>query len=322
MEGKSTFVAQNGYGFEEWLFQTDFVKDGYQYGYLQQFSKKMPGHKFDVCLFTIDGDKRRMIVGQILDLEWVSDEDACKILASDSGNEWLNRMEQDCKEINIEFDRSNNTGNSVINVRFKPGNLQRFEPRMIDFPKWNKQWARYIPYRGDLSEGLYESLVTPRESPGFGSEYRSEIKIERNTLESSCFIDPLHKKIHNKIKDYLDTKYGVNYSLEKDRVDVYAEYNGLAYLFEVKTKSEMMECLREALGQILEYYWTKYRDKPCQLVIVGGDSDSENVKAHEYLKHLNESILKISIHYVPFRKNSTGEIELGDGLEKLFAKQL
>ena len=66
IEGK-TFVSQNGFGFDEWLFDPGADWNGWQYGFLQPVHKghsQRAGSTISVVLFTVPGggrDQRQVI---------------------------------------------------------------------------------------------------------------------------------------------------------------------------------------------------------------------------------------------------------------------
>ena len=88
---------------------------------------------------------------------------------------------------------------------------------------------------------------------------------------------PTHNIIQNKLKSYLeDTGYYTEVLLEVDNVDIKAvTLNGEWHYFELKT-SAPRQCIREALGQILEYAHYPFDNRAKKLYIVGCYELSEN----------------------------------------------
>ena len=128
-------------------------------------------------------------------------------------------------------------------------------------------------------------------------------------------IDPLHKKIQNAVANLLKTQYS-NIQLEsgtdesaKQRVDIkgFSKSEKEWHFFEVKTVSAK-RCIREALGQILEYAHYPNLDLAKKLFIVGPEPPDEKDKA--YIKLLRD---KYSLP-IWFRRYSIAENKLYDGV--------
>ena len=62
---------------------------------------------------------------------------------------------------------------------------------------------------------------------------------------------------------------------EADWVDLRATVAGRQYLFEIKAASTAKRCIREALGQLVEYTHYPDRDRNSPLVVVGDAKLSE-----------------------------------------------
>jgi hypothetical protein len=78
------------------------------------------------------------------------------------------------------------------------------------------------------------------------------------------------------------------------RIDLVLKRGGAFWFYEIKTSSSPRECIREAIGQLLEYSNWRNPKLVTRLIVVGEhplDSD-----ASEYLKQLRESY-SLPIHY-------------------------
>lgn len=106
---------------------------------------------------------------------------------------------------------------------------------------------------------------------------------------------PTHNIIQNKLKSYSeDTGYYTEVLLESDNVDIKAvTLSGEWHYFELKT-SAPRQCIREALGQILEYAHYPFDNRAKKLYIVGCYELSENE-----VKYMNllRAIYNIPIWY-------------------------
>ena len=106
---------------------------------------------------------------------------------------------------------------------------------------------------------------------------------------------PSHNIIQNKLKAYLeDTGFYKKVFIEDDNVDIKTvTFEGEWHYFELKT-STPRQCIREALGQILEYAHYPFDNRAKKLYIVGCYALSENE-----IKYMNllRSIYKLPIWY-------------------------
>ena len=113
-------------------------------------------------------------------------------------------------------------------------------------------------------------------------------------------INDLHNQLALKLYDDLVTSYGAEnvgteISIGNRRIDVVVKNNSIYDLFEIKTYETEEKCIREALGQILEYAYYDNSDPIGKLVIVGPAPLSK--EAEMYLKKLRETY-NINIHYM------------------------
>lgn len=113
-------------------------------------------------------------------------------------------------------------------------------------------------------------------------------------------INDLHNQLALKLYDDLVTSYGAEnvgteISIGNRRIDVVVKNNLIYDLFEIKTYETEEKCIREALGQILEYAYYDNSDPIGKLVIVGPAPLSK--EAEMYLKKLRETY-NINIHYM------------------------
>ena len=110
--------------------------------------------------------------------------------------------------------------------------------------------------------------------------------------------EPVHNIVQNSIKNILEESNMYSHVLlESDHVDIKAlTTKGLWHFFEIKT-SKTKKCLREALGQILEYAHFKPTVKTEKLFIVGLYKMSDTEK--QYIRLLR-NLYNIPIWYIWF----------------------
>lgn len=112
---------------------------------------------------------------------------------------------------------------------------------------------------------------------------------EYNSTEKAINIDIRHTLLQQKLIEELTLKYGEeNISYENPingkKVDVVVRENGEYIFFEIKTGSSAKACIREAIGQLLEYAFWGGRERASKLVV--GSEYKLNSEGEEYLNLL------------------------------------
>jgi len=125
---------------------------------------------------------------------------------------------------------------------------------------------------------------------------RQQIKLtlsrEYTSVERETNIDIRHSVMQLKLKELLEKKYGsknvsIENSLGKNRVDAVVKHKTGLDFYEVKIASNLRSCIRQALGQIIEYAYWPGKMKANNLIIVGEYPLNENGK--RYLEFLNSN---------------------------------
>jgi hypothetical protein len=108
---------------------------------------------------------------------------------------------------------------------------------------------------------------------------------------------------HNEMQERLRERLALVHGAEKvpmevragsGRIDLVVRHPDGMWFYEVKTYGTARQCVREAIGQLLEYALWRGGDAPSRLVVVGPVALDE--QTHHYLDRLNESF-PIPIHY-------------------------
>ncbi len=112
-------------------------------------------------------------------------------------------------------------------------------------------------------------------------------------------IDIRHSEIQNLLYDKLIKEYGEeNVAMEhhylSKKIDIVVKNGEECYFYEVKT-GNAKECIRQAIGQILEYAYWPGQENAAKLFIVGEKDIDENSK--KYLHYLN-SRFNLPIEYL------------------------
>jgi hypothetical protein len=312
-EGKSkaskSYEKEKGFGHEEWLLDdSKIMPDGYHYGFLEPLNVKSNLHHgkvYDIHIFTISPEKHRVYLGCLKNAIGVSVEESKKVYNHYKMNGWLDEMRQDI--IYAGGIVSDLKPSMMFNVKFK---FEEAELHYSNQPllKPESVWHRYnlMEKKGDLEF----------EKNKDGSVKMLDTSIFDRVLKGGKIqIDPLHKKIQNAVANLLKNQY-TDLQLEtstndsgKERVDIkgFSKSEKAWHFFEIKTVSAK-RCIREAIGQILEYAHYPNEDRANKLFIVGPESADEQDKL--YIQHLRK---KYNIP-VWFRWYSFTENKLYDGI--------
>lgn len=311
-KGKSTasntHEGRFGYGHEEWLLDLGKVlEDGYHYGFLEPVRKHQEtyfGTSFHVRLYTYDkNSKKRYWIGEIRRMEVLSRQQAEEVEKIYKAKGWLNEMKSQLKEVtqhSVQFSKS--SGVDRFNVRFKPEEVEIYESyREFTPDDSDVKGPRYI----FLTDHSLPKEIFPDHPFQFHPQQPSpSLPTNKRTYERP----PGHierKYDHNKISQALYKRLVEKYG--KDRVAaehltpfgtkidmVVSLKNGKCILYEIKTFNSLKRCIREAIGQLLEYAFYPDQQIAEKLVIV---SDRKEDKATmEYLLHLRK-LTGLEIYY-------------------------
>lgn len=91
----------------------------------------------------------------------------------------------------------------------------------------------------------------------------------RHTQESVKTIEALHQKMQVAIVDILSKEGYTDIICEAEHVDIRAKMKGIPHFFEVKTYDSAKSCIREAIGQILEYNHYPKNNRAAEMYIIG-----------------------------------------------------
>ena len=131
-----------------------------------------------------------------------------------------------------------------------------------------------------------------------GREVTGGRLINASTKERILDIYLRHAEIQRRLKDAL-TKDGFErvvceVPIGMRSVDLVAFKDGALWMFEIKTGATVRSCLREALGQLLEYALWPGATKPARLVVVG--TPPLEGDAIPYIEKLNKAF-PVSVAY-------------------------
>lgn len=308
-EDKGSHEARFGYGHEEWLFDTSKLIDGYCHGFLEPIRKRINAYKdksYDVTFFTIDGrTKARYWVGRIKELEVIGPEKAEEIRQEYLGRGWLLAMENQVKHYQAmkpglePLGWSNYQGLDFFNVRFRPEALTvenmyaRLSPdnpvvylNRYSFNSLKDEYA--AGSSDDTSSFSFKGTGKPLDPDDDGELLTRTYMREPVAVE----ITFLHKKISNGLVRKLRSIYGggnvdpnCDAGFMGREVDIIADQEGEIVFYEIKTYNSLMQSIRVAIGQIMEYaLWSRHVRAAKWVIVTQPHVDIESTKA--YFDHL------------------------------------
>ncbi len=288
-----SYVAQHHFGHEEWLFNFGWLLKGYdprdpnsyRYAFLQPIGKyldKYQGETFSVLLYTVNPDKKSLIVARIQNLYVPDNQESEWTLKQTKKNGWLRAMQQELASLGIDnspFD--NPTPSSVINVRFRPQDVKFFDPRPIvaDHHKITST-HRYHPLDWDDRFPPVASRPQPIKPPitpdDADDPTRSEAQRARSAMDGVTY-DPRHTQLQNRLYRALRAQYGsATLRYEAGFVDLVLKRDGQMTFIEIKMELTVKRCLRLALGQLLEYTHYPNVTNADRLLVVGDISPTSD----------------------------------------------
>ena len=302
-ETGESYVAENGFGHEEWLFNFSWIladeeftgSQYYRYGFFFFFGKYYnlyKGNSFSVLLYTKGPQGRNFLVAKINNL-YVPEEDELKwALDQMIANGWLNSMKRELQSLGADSSSLRNPDpQELMNVRFAPDDVTFYEPRpMVSLDHKISKSARYHPFNWD--DSIEDFLSTQPEVTIPSSEIdddptRSEESRNRAAVESITY-EPNHVRMQNAIYHELCTQYGkAKIGYEKEFVDLTIRDDQTKVYIEIKTSLTAKRCIREAVGQLLEYSNYPGNTTADELWIVGDAKPTDDDK--RYLDFLRKT---------------------------------
>lgn len=314
-KSKNSHEFNYGYGHEEWLFDLAKTYKGYHYAFLEPVRKQhqaYEGNIFDVVLYTINGEtKQRYFIGEIDNVEVLTEEQAEQVYSHYEERGWLDEMEQQIINKNINPDGfSNWKGLSLFNIRFRVSDVKLAESLDIsipsDSPINNLNRYSFAHYKEEYAltdetqTDTYNFNAAKDSEPAISGEVKKR-KYERQpkTVE----IEDLHQAISDKLLIKLKSegrtvKREVGAGYANNRIDLVEQLLDGDIFYEIKTYPSLKTSIRVAIGQLLEYsMWTKQNKAKELIVITQPMPDMDKVK--EYFAHIRKTY-NMPLYYQSF----------------------
>ncbi len=147
----------------------------------------------------------------------------------------------------------------------------------IDYEKILTDFDRLLSlYRYVESAGATAPVPLPKSDFAFKPGYSKKVTTAKATLtEKELDIDLRHNLLQEALYKQLTSKYGDDTVRTEQpsgvgtHIDVVVKMKGEYWFYEIKTALTPRACLREAIGQLLEYGYWPGAQEPTRFIVVG-----------------------------------------------------
>lgn len=167
----------------------------------------------------------------------------------------------------------------------------------------------YVEGTDEIKESKTRSLWKKNIKTDIAKKKEKAIrKITARTTESEL----RHNKIQKKIYKILCEEFGKDNVFPEDLTDIgtlidIVVKNSNLFYYEIKTAPLIRECIREAMGQLIEYaYWSNDKN-PDKLIIVSENPITNDAK--NYLKKLRDE-KKLDVYYQQYKSGNNSLSDL------------
>ena len=260
---------RHGFVHEDWLFNSNFLFDGYQYGYIRGIGKLNPEIKIleTVYLFTINPSKERLYVGKLYDVSHLQPADIPKNVVR-AIERYKPDMVEELKMTSADY-KSLDDEAFVPNLRFRVENREIFPVALPITESWfAKKYARTAPIK--INSELFDLLEAKDRMTKFNfvpsTPDHKVSSYQRNTRKSKTTVQKIHNEIEKTLfKHLIESKVAQNdiacdtISFGGNLADIVVRRTSSEYsIYEIKTDTDVRRALREAVGQLLDYtYWER-----------------------------------------------------------------
>ena len=300
---KDSYENMYGYGYEEWLFDLSKIVDGYHYSYLQAIGRHRNTYLnevFDISLYSINSKtKQHWWIGEILNVEVVSPEDSKKIYKRYKAKGWYKEMLEHLNAVgaDIEEFKRNVTPEAFAIIRFKPSDLELLEQPLEFFHDDPAVTSDYYNLKNKIVD---PTLQAPSKFQFKSGHNAGKDQTQRTYSEHSGDVSLAHNDLQTKLYDELVEQYGKsNVGTENqcgsgNRIDIVVKQGKKFSLYEIKTLLTVKACIREAIGQLLEYSYY-YDTIEIDQLVIASPHEIKN-EDEEYLSRLKGKY-KLNISY-------------------------
>jgi hypothetical protein len=297
---------QYGFGHEEWLFNSRYRINGFQYGYIRGVNQMGSDEEAidKLLLFTIDPvSKNRYLVGRLNGVEIVEGYEPEQAIIAPVMRRHFGQMVDELINVGADVTHFRQAG-FVANVKFLWATAEIFNTPIVFNQIKGRRYNRFQPYKIDapLQSAIDGELKAKAKLIFQAGKAANSDSYEKSTDAKKTTVQRRHGAITNDLYEFhilYKGFFSTQLSCEKTRVggqivDFAINTNESLSLFEVKTSSVGLRNIRLAIGQLFEYALLDQTTIIEKLVIVGpADLNDEE---REYFRRI-QSTIKLKLEY-------------------------
>lgn len=313
-QGQSGYPQDAGLGWEEFLCCPEWSCGGKRVAFCQAVNvsrlRLLRDGETQIRLRLIaikpSRPREKVHIGVIDPCEILTDEAAAGVMADFERKGVIEFIEEQLRSIQAPyktlkaFKALRQTPQSIVNIRFDSTAFQ-YAPSPLDPGDIANRIKRYSSLVADAEGFVNNTTLKPTQH--IDPTYRLD-PIRRAAIEATV-IDPFHKRLQLALVQGLRGRYGHKaVTIEEHFCDVIVRRGSRVDLLEIKTHPDPVECIREGLGQALEYCCLlhsmslNFEKEPIHVGIVG---PSPLGRASGLLKWLQDR-LSIPLRYYHFNE--------------------
>ncbi len=298
-----TYVTKNGYGHEEWIFNFQWVLDGWKHAFLQPVNdsfEKVQGRTIDVRLYTIGPKRKWYYVGRLPKCQVITEDQAKAAWSEFVKRGWEKDIQDQVKAIAGKV-KGLSDPRFIFNIRFRPSEAEILDPKEpVGGDDGIRRLRRYTLslIRDDL-EKIKTEWPDRKGQTGLhkiGQQARKPAEGVMATL--------VERQLQNELFKALCKRFGApSVTMEEGFVDVTLRQGKVVHLFEVKADPQPRRAIREALGQLLQYAFARLcKGEKVGLLVIAAPGELD-ASARDYVEHLQTS-RALPIHYLCLRRGT------------------
>lgn len=313
------YERRTGFVHEDWLFNSEFLIQGFQYGWIEGL--RTISHnikKIDkLYLFSIKPDtKERLLIGILRNVEIINSNNYTPQV-KDRLKKYFPTMISHLKKAGADYSKFTylNEGKNYFNMRVNQNDIELFDNYIpIHDLNFRKQFNRTNSFIVDDNlQKIIDGVITI-QNMGMVFKHSKPRKTKnpktRETSSANQSINNFHEKIvHAIYMNLIDKGYSSNNISCETTIfggkiaDIVLKINEKSYsIFEIKTEYDFRKSLREAIGQLLDYASWDNNIKIQEINAVLTEVDiNPNLKA--YIKNIKKS-LNINLNILLYNENS------------------
>lgn len=259
---KEAYESINGYGHEEWLLDTTKLINGFHYAYIQAIGSHRDtyiGKTFNISFYSINNKtKQRWWIGQIKNIQIIDEDESKEVYEFYKKEGWYEEMVRQLEQVNANVDafKKFTTPSSFAVLKYRIEDLNLLDEPLEFSAKDSAILADYYNLKNYVHLPKLFELGAFKFIKGHNAKkgkcvstyeaHKRQIDLVHNQLQEALY--------QNLIEIYGKTNVGTeNQTGKGTRIDAVVRHKENYSFYEIKTSPSVRQCIRDALGQLLEY---------------------------------------------------------------------